>query len=229
MSTEPEKTAAIIVAAGASRRMNGRDKIFASLSGQPVLAHTIAALGGCGEVGEIILVVSRENMERCRQMVVEQGYTKVTHICAGGDRRQDSVRAGLEALDGCDWVIVHDGARPLVTGELIRRGLEAAKETGASAAAVPVTDTVKRAGEDNIVRQTLPREGLWAVQTPQVFRYDILSQAYQRATGDVTDDAALVEANGGRVKLYLGDYGNIKITNPQDLVLAEVLLKNHGR
>lgn len=227
MNTQP-KIAAIIVAAGASRRMNGQDKIFASLAGKPVLAHTIAAFEGCGEVDAIIVVVSRENIERCREMVATQGFTKVARIRAGGERRQDSVRAGLEALDGGDWVIVHDGARPLVIGELVRRGLVAARETGAAAAAVPVTDTVKRTGEDNIVRETLDRDGLWAVQTPQVFRYDIISRAYQQAAGDVTDDAALVEANGGRVKLYTGDYGNIKITNPQDLALAEVLLKNYG-
>jgi len=113
-----------------------------------------------------------------------------------------------------------------VTGELIERGLEAAKETGAAAAAVPVTDTVKMAGEDRMVRQTPPRQNLWAVQTPQVFRVGIISKAYQKAAGEVTDDASLVEQLGNKVKLYMGSYDNIKITNSSDLLIAEALLEN---
>ena len=227
--TSQTKTTAIIVAAGASRRMNGQDKIFALLAGRPVLAHTIAAFEGCQEVTEIVVVVRRGNVARCRELMAEYGFSKITSVCAGGKRRQDSVAAGLAKLDKCDWVIVHDGARPLVTVRLIRQGLQAARETGAAVAAVPVTDTIKRSGDDNIVRETLDRSNLWAVQTPQVFRYDILIKAYRQATGDATDDATLAEAAGGRVKLYTGDYDNIKITNPDDLALAEVLLKKHGR
>ncbi|MFH1015911.1 MAG: 2-C-methyl-D-erythritol 4-phosphate cytidylyltransferase, partial [Chloroflexota bacterium] len=146
----------------------------------------------------------------------------------GGERRQDSVAAGLKLTGKCDWVVIHDGARPFVTIDLIERGLEAAKETGAAIAAVPVTDTIKEAGEDSIVRQTLPRQNLWAVQTPQVFRIDIITEAYRRARGDVTDDAMLVEQMGHKVKVFMGSYDNIKITTPEDLALAEVLVKKYG-
>jgi 2-C-methyl-D-erythritol 4-phosphate cytidylyltransferase len=126
-------------------------------------------------------------------------------------------------------VVIHDGARPLVTEELIERGLEAARETGAAAAAVPVKDTIKLVGEEGIVNQTPPRQNLWAVQTPQVFRADIINEAYLRANDDVTDDASLVEQLGYKVKLYPGSYDNIKITTPDDLALAEVLLRKYER
>jgi 2-C-methyl-D-erythritol 4-phosphate cytidylyltransferase len=154
----------------------------------------------------------------------------VSDICPGGRRRQDSVVAGISRLTDCEWVVVHDGARPLVSEELISRGLSAAQATGAAAAAVPVTDTIKIAGDDMLVRETPPRRGLWAVQTPQVFRLDTITNAYRdRGDGEVTDDAAAVEQSGHRVKLYMGAYDNIKITTPSDLALAEVLLKEHGR
>jgi 2-C-methyl-D-erythritol 4-phosphate cytidylyltransferase len=126
-------------------------------------------------------------------------------------------------------VVIHDGARPLVTKELIEGGLKAAQETGAAVAAVPVTDTIKIADDDRIVHQTPPRQNLWAVQTPQVFRPDIIARAYEQANGEVTDDASLVEGLNYKVKLYMGSYDNIKITSPHDLALAEVLLKKHGK
>lgn len=227
--TNQFKTAAIIAAAGASRRMGGGDKIFTPLAGRPVLAWALDAFERCPEVGQVIVVVSAENVTVCRGMVVELGFGKVTHVCAGGARRQDSVQAGLGKVENCDWVIVHDGARPLVTAELIRKGLAAAGETGAAVAAVPVTDTIKIAGDDNLVGETPEREHMWAVQTPQVFRYDILAQAYGQVSEEVTDDAALVERLGYRVKLYQGAYDNIKITGPDDLALAGILLQKRGK
>jgi 2-C-methyl-D-erythritol 4-phosphate cytidylyltransferase len=135
------------------------------------------------------------------------------------------VAEGLKRLKDGEWVVIHDGARPLVTIDLIERGLEAAKETGAAAAAVPVTDTIKFVKDSEIVRQTLPRQNLRAVQTPQVFRMDVIKNTYKFTTGDVTDDAALVEKAGFKVKLYMGSYDNIKITKQDDLAVAEVLLK----
>jgi 2-C-methyl-D-erythritol 4-phosphate cytidylyltransferase len=126
-------------------------------------------------------------------------------------------------------VIIHDGARPLLTQDLIDRGLEAAKETGAAIAAVPVIDTIKLAGADQIVIETPPRTNLWAVQTPQIFRFAIIKEAYQQAGGDVTDDAMLVEQIGNKVKLYPGSYDNIKITTPRDLEIAELLIKERGK
>jgi len=218
------KTGAVIVAAGESRRMNGIDKVFAPLGGKPALSYVLDAFEECDLVDQIIVVVSENNVAKCRELIAENKLTKPIEVCVGGKRRQDSVAAGLSKLDECDWVVIHDGARPLVTKELIERGLEAAKETGAAAAAVPVTDTIKVAGDDRIVRQTPPRQNLWAVQTPQVFRVDLISKAYQKAAGEVTDDASLVERLGNKVKLYMGSYDNIKITNPDDLMIAEALL-----
>ena len=130
---------------------------------------------------------------------------------------------GLSRLSDCVWVVIHDGARPLVTVGLIEQGLEVAQETGAAVAAVPVTDTIKLTGGDRIVHQTPPRQNLWAVQTPQVFSAKTITEAYSRANGDVTDDATLVEQLGYKVKLYMGSYDNIKVTTPDDLALAEIL------
>jgi len=222
-----QRVGAVIAAAGNSRRMGGVDKVFALLGGEPILARVVDAFQGCNPIDQIIVVLSEQNLERGQQLVAEQGWTKVIDVCAGGQRRQDSVAAGLRRLSNCDWIIIHDGARPLVTVDLINRGLEAAKETGAAVAAVPVTDTIKLAGDDRIVHQTPPRQNLWAVQTPQVFGIKIITEAYSRASGDVTDDASLVEQLGYGVKIYMGSYDNIKITTPDDLALAEVLWRKY--
>jgi 2-C-methyl-D-erythritol 4-phosphate cytidylyltransferase len=226
MTSQP-KVGVIIAAAGEGRRMGGIDKVFAPLSGRPALSYVLDAFEECESVNQIIVVVSQANVKKCRQLIAENKHSKPIEVCAGGKRRQDSVAAGLQKLEDCDWVVIHDGARPLVTKALIEDGLEAAKETGAAVAAVPVTDTIKSAGDDRIARQTPPRQNLWAVQTPQVFRADIILRAYQKAEGEVTDDASLVEALGNRVKLYMGAYANIKITTAKDLLVAEALLK-HG-
>jgi 2-C-methyl-D-erythritol 4-phosphate cytidylyltransferase len=215
------------VAAGESRRMGGVDKVLSLLGGKPVLAWAVDAFQGCPSVHQIVIVVSQQNIETTQKLVAKQGWNKVTEICAGGRRRQDSVVAGLKRLSNCHWVVIHDGARPLVTTDLIDRGLEAARETGAAVAAVPVTDTIKMAGDDKIVRQTPARQNLWAVQTPQVFRIDVITEAYQQAKGEVTDDASLVEQAGYKVKLYMGAYDNIKVTTPDDLTLAEILGRKH--
>lgn len=219
---------AVIVAAGSSLRMGGGDKLFAPLCGELLLARVLGVFDGCRAIDQIAVVVREEKVTETQELVVERGWSKVGEVCIGGARRQDSVRAGLERLKGCEWVVVHDGARPLVTGDLIESGLQAAADTGAAVAAVPVTDTIKVAGPDLVVRYTPARDSLWAVQTPQVFRYDILKKAYRKVKDEVTDDATVVEQLGHRVVLYRGSYDNIKITNPDDLVLAEVLLQKRG-
>jgi 2-C-methyl-D-erythritol 4-phosphate cytidylyltransferase len=208
--------------------MGGIDKVFVPLGGKPILARVIDTFQKCKLVDQIVVVVNAKNIEKCRKLVAEERWSKVSDICAGGRRRQDSVAAGLKLLN-CQWVVIHDGARPLVTKDLIERGLKAAEETGAAIAAIPVTDTIKIADDDRMVRQTPPRQNLWAVQTPQVFRFDIIARAYEQTKGEVTDDASLVERLGFRVKLYMSAYDNIKITNSDDLALAEVLLKKHGK
>jgi len=223
------KVGAVIVAAGGSRRMGGVDKVLALLGGEPVLARTIDAFQNSSSIDQIVIVLSEPNLERGRQLVAERGWSKVTEVCLGGRRRQDSVLAGLSRLKDCHWVVIHDGARPLVTEDLISRGLAEAEETGAAVAAVPVTETIKVVGEGRIVHQTPPRQNLWAVQTPQVFGYLMIAEAYRQAKGEVTDDASLVEQLGYRVKLYMGAYDNIKITTPDDLALAEVLWQKRGK
>lgn len=224
-----QRVGAVIVAAGSSQRMGGVDKVFALLGGKPILTRVIDTFQRCNLVDQIVIVLSETNLERGRQLVSEQGWTKVTDVCAGGRRRQDSVVAGLNRLDRCDWVVIHDGARPLVIVELIEKGLEAAEETGAAVAAVPVTDTIKVLGDDGIVLQTPPRQNLRAIQTPQVFRISIITEAYHKANGDVTDDAMSVEQLGFKVKLYMSSYVNIKITTPDDLLLAEALWAKYGK
>jgi 2-C-methyl-D-erythritol 4-phosphate cytidylyltransferase len=220
---DKQKVSAIIAAAGESRRMNGIDKVLAPLAGRPVLSHVLNAFDSCKSIDHIVLVVNEKSFEACQKLAAE--LSTPTDVCIGGKRRQDSVAAGLQLVKDCEWVIIHDGARPLVTKELIEEGLEAAKATGAAVAAVPVTDTIKVAGEDRIVLETPSRQNLWAVQTPQVFGYDIISEAYKKAVEEATDDAALVEKLGYKVKLYAGSYDNIKITTPQDLLVAEALIK----
>ena len=217
------KVSAIIVAAGDSQRMGGVDKLFAPLGGEPVLARVLDVFQGCKKVDQIVLVMSAKNIEEARRLVALGHWNKITDIATGGKRRQDSVAEGLKIIKECEWLIIHDGARPLVTSEIIERGLAAAKETGAAVAAIPVTDTIKYVKEHEIVRQTLPRENLRAVQTPQVFRHDIIKNTYKFVPGDVTDDASLVEKAGYQVKLFMGGYDNIKITTKIDLAIVNAL------
>ncbi|MFC1953931.1 2-C-methyl-D-erythritol 4-phosphate cytidylyltransferase [Chloroflexota bacterium] len=224
---KPKKVGAVIAAGGSSQRMGDTDKLFALLGGKPVLARVLDVFQRCDSIDQIITVLSKQNLEQGRRLIVEHGWSKVTDVCPGGRRRQDSVVNGLSRLNDCSWVVIHDGARPLVTVDLIDRGLEAATETGAAIAAVPVTDTIKVAGDDEFVQGTPPRHNLWAVQTPQVFRFDIIAEAYRQAKYDVTDDARLVEQLGHRVKLYIGSYDNIKVTTPEDLALAEIFAQKH--
>ena len=217
------------MAAGRSQRMGGADKVWALLGGKPILVRVVDTFQKCNLIDQIVIVLSKPNLEQCRQLVAEQEWSKVTDVCLGGKRRQDSVLAGISHLDDCQWVVIHDGARPLVTEDLIYQGLTEARATGAAVAAVPVTDTIKMAGDDRLVQQTLLRHKLWAVQTPQVFRFDIIAEAYRRAKGEVTDDASLVEQSGYRVKLYMGSYDNIKLTAANDLALAEILWQKRGK
>jgi len=219
-----QKVGVVIVAAGKGQRMGGVDKVLAPLGGRPALARVIDVFQRCDSIDQIVVVLSQQNLNQGQQLVAEQQWSKVSDVCLGGERRQDSVAAGLSRLSHCGWVVIHDGARPLVTVGLIEQGLEVAQETGAAVAAVPVTDTIKLTGDDRIVRQTPPRQNLWAVQTPQVFSTKVITEAYSRANGDVTDDATLVEQLGYKVKLYMGSYDNIKVTTPDDLALAEILV-----
>jgi len=224
-----QRVGVVIVAAGKSQRMGGVDKVFALLGEKPVLIRVVDVFQRCSSIDQIIVVLNQLNLEKGKQLVAEEGVSKVTNVCLGGERRQDSVVAGLSQLSNCAWVVIHDGARPLITEDLTERGLEAATETGVAVAAIPVTDTIKVAGDDQFVQGTPPRRNLWAVQTPQVFRFDIIAEAYRQVKYEVTDDARLVEQLGYKVKLYMGSYDNIKVTTPDDLVIAQVLWEKHEK
>jgi len=216
---------AIIVAAGGSQRMGGLNKAFAPLGNKPLLAWSVDTCQECKLVSRIAIALRKDDLASGQNLARQRGWTKVSRIYPGGLLRQDSVKQGLPEMAGCDWVMVHDGARPFLTLELIQEGLEAARETGAAIAAVPVTDTIKQAGDDGLIEETISRDKLWLAQTPQIFRLELLTRAYEELTAEATDDAAAVERRGYKVKLYQGSYRNIKVTTPTDLALAEVIAR----
>ena len=216
---------AVILGAGKGLRMDGLDKIFSQIGGIPVISYSLRTFAALPVVSRIALVLSEERLKDGRRLATAFGMGKVGAVCVGGERRQDSVRAGLDALGGCDWVAVHDGARPLVDRAVILRGLEAAAETGAAVCAVPAKDTIKVVSEDGAVQETPPRERLWQVQTPQIFRRELLLRAHEECRGDFTDDAAMVESLGASVKAFMGSYRNVKVTTPEDLVVVQALMR----
>jgi 2-C-methyl-D-erythritol 4-phosphate cytidylyltransferase len=219
-----ETVGAIIVAAGSGTRMEGLDKLFTLVGGRPLLAHAVAAFEDCWNVHKMVVVLSEGNLERGQEMLAEQKFSKLAGVCTGGARRQDSVHCGLETLGKVDWVAVHDGGRPLIRPGMIARGLEAARETGASVPVVLLVDTIKEIDANGAIVRTLDRGRLRAAQTPQCFRYDLLLRAHEEVSEDVTDDAAMLEKLGIAVKTYEGRHRNIKITTPDDLALAEAYL-----
>jgi 2-C-methyl-D-erythritol 4-phosphate cytidylyltransferase len=220
-----DKVAAIVVGAGSGQRM-GADKMFMELAGRPVLAWCVDTLQACAAVDDIIIVLHESKIGAGKKLAGERDWGKVVALCAGGRLRQDSVRNGLAHVKDCGIVLVQDGARPFLTDKLITDGIEAARQYGAAVAAVPVKDTIKVADSQEMAAATMNRPALRAVQTPQVFRADLLVRAYASLGVEVTDDAAVVERIGFKVKLYPGDYSNIKVTTPQDLVLAELLARD---
>jgi 2-C-methyl-D-erythritol 4-phosphate cytidylyltransferase len=223
-----DRIGVVVVAAGSSSRMGGVDKIFAPVLGAPLITHALDALEAFPPVSEIVLVLDEGSQEQGDSLVRERAYRKVSRTCAGGPRRQDSVRRGLESLTPCEWVIVHDGARPCLDRRMLWRGLKAARKSGASAAGVPVKDTIKVVSPRRLVADTPPRARLWAAQTPQVFRYDLLLEAHRNCARTVTDDAAMVEGMGHPVRMFLGSYENLKVTTPEDLAVAEAFLRSRA-
>ncbi|MCC6174796.1 MAG: 2-C-methyl-D-erythritol 4-phosphate cytidylyltransferase [Chloroflexi bacterium] len=218
-----ERIGAVLVAAGRSTRM-GFDKLWTGLGGRPVLAWSLEALGRWGLLTRLAVVVTPERADAARALVAELVPASLpTIVVNGGERRRDSVLAGLAALEGCTWALIHDAARPFLGVAMLCRGLEAARETGATVAALPARDTIKRV-EGRIVVETPPRASLWTVQTPQVFRHDLVMRALAATVDDATDEAALVEQIGGRVTVFDGEVTAFKITTPDDLRMARALL-----
>ncbi len=231
------RTDAVIVAAGIGVRMNtDQPKQFLMLSDRPILAYTLAAFETSPVISEIVLVVSEDKIEYVQKEIIgKYNFLKVKKIVPGGEKRQDSVFNGLSNLsDGCDMVVIHDGIRPFVSHALIKSSVEEACKTGSCVVGVPVRDTTKIVGSDNIIEDTVERDKLWTVQTPQVFSYEIIIAAYEKAEKDKfygTDDAQLVERMGESIRIISGSYDNIKITVPEDIILAERILftKKEGR
>jgi 2-C-methyl-D-erythritol 4-phosphate cytidylyltransferase len=225
------KVTALIPAAGMGRRMGKAvAKQFLPLGDKPMLAHTLLAFQRAAEIDEIIPILSKEDMESCLRDIIEQYHiTKVKTLVVGGKERQDSVMNGLKKLDkDASVVLVHDGVRPFVTAEMIRESVELAKKGECVVVGVPLKDTIKEVDDKGLVRHTLERSRLWAIQTPQAFPVKALKRAYEEAFKKRvygTDDATIVERMGGSVRVLMGSYENIKITTPEDLMLAEEILK----
>ena len=218
---------AIVVAAGSSSRMGGVDKIMAPLCGRPLVTHSLDAFETSPLVARVMLVVPPSGVDAHRGLVSERGYGKV-QVVRGGERRQDSVRNGLDALGAVEWTIVHDGARPCIEAGMIETGLRAAKSTGAAAPAQPLSDTIKEIDDSGMVVRTLARDRLRAAQTPQVFSTALLRHAHEQIQEDVTDDAAMIEMTGGPVRLFAGSSENLKVTTPLDLEIAEAILRRRA-
>jgi len=227
---------AVIPAAGSGTRMgSARSKQFMDLCGKPMLAITLERFQECSHVDGIVVVVSEQNIAACTREIVDRyGMSKVTAVVSGGRRRQESVKNGIEAApNSSTWILVHDGARPLVTLELIERVITAARGYRAVIPGIPVKDTLKEIDSRGRVVKTVERGALRSIQTPQVFRYEDILSAHKKAVEEgwegVTDDACLIEKIGIPVELIQGEETNIKITTAKDLELARFLLcPSHG-
>ncbi len=240
-----KKVVAIVPAAGIGKRFGrAANKQFLALGGKPLIIWALEVLQGVDSVSEIIPVMKDSDMEQGFDLIERYNLTKIKKISPGGKERQDSVYKGLKLInDQTDAVLIHDGVRPLVDADLIKKALQElmsppvpslSKESGGGfdgvIVGVPPKDTIKEAanrGKDIAVKKTLKRNVLWAIQTPQVFKYASLMRAYKKAMADdfySTDDSAIVEKYGGKVKIIAGSYTNIKITTPEDLDIAEMFL-----
>jgi 2-C-methyl-D-erythritol 4-phosphate cytidylyltransferase len=233
---KPYKIIAIVPAAGLGRRFgSGTNKPFQTLGGKPLIVWSLKALEAVEEICEIIPVLKSEDMEFVQRLLEEEGFSKIKRIAAGGKERQDSVYNGLQYIeDKNSIVLIHDGVRPLIRPHLVEELIKQMSDVIRNKEkcegiipGVPVKDTIKET-EDGFVRKTLKRGSLWAVQTPQAFPYKKILGVYDEAAREgyyATDDAALIERYGGTVKVIMGSYANIKITTPEDLYIAEALLK----
>lgn len=225
--TRAEYTCAVIPAAGTASRMGGENKLMLALGDIPVLIRTLSVFSACAEIDEIIIACRPADIIPYGKLIQDFGLTKVTNIVCGGENRTQSVLAGLRACPAhTTLVAIHDGARPLVTEDIIAHTLVVAKEHGAAAPVTPLKDSIKHIAQEKILSD-VPRDSIAAVQTPQIFRYDLILQALTQATQSnlqYTDDCAAVEALGVCVHATHGSYENIKITTPEDIAIAEAIL-----
>ena len=229
-----EKNTAIVLAAGQGKRMRSKiQKQFLEIGGKPVLYYSLRCFQDSPLIDDIILVTGEDALSYCRSEIVDRyGFTKVSRIIRGGKERYDSVYAGLLACEDADYVLIHDGARPFITEEILQRGMEGVKETGACVIGMPSKDTVKLSDADGFVAETPDRKTVWTIQTPQIFSYSLIRSAHdsirRKDMSQITDDAMVVEEESGtKIRLVEGSYMNIKITTPEDLNVAEIFLKTY--
>ena len=228
-----ERNTAIVLAAGQGKRMHSKvQKQFLEIQGYPVLYYSLRCFQESPLIQDIILVTGEESISYCKEEIVQKyGFTKVSAVIPGGKERYDSVYAGLCECKDCEYVLIHDGARPFVTEEILKRGLQKVKETGACVIGMPSKDTVKLSDEEGYVKETPNRKCVWTIQTPQIFSYPLIRDGHdsirQKDMSKITDDAMVVEQEtGAKVALAEGSYQNIKITTPEDLDIAEAFLKH---
>lgn len=228
------KCTAIILAAGQGKRMNSSvQKQFLVLQGKPLLYYSLECFQKSEEIDDIILVTGKECIDFCKKEIIGlYGFTKVSAVVSGGKERYDSVYAGLCACKNTDYVFIHDGARPFVTEEILKRTKEAVLKFQACVVGMPSKDTVKIADENGMVEETPKRSRVWSIQTPQAFSYDLIKKAHECARAhcmdEITDDAMVIEAyTQVPVRLVKGSYENIKITTPDDLLVAEKNLEKN--
>ena len=207
----------------------GFDKLFTPLAGKPVIWHSLKAFSDCSEIDDIVVVAREDRMGEFEKLLAAENMPKVKTVIAGGNERHDSVWNGLQAIasEGCQFVAIHDGARPLTTPKLIRAVLEMARVHGAACCASPIPDTVKRASIEQMVQESVERAGLWAMQTPQIFSAGLILQAYASVIAKrelVTDEVSAVQKLGKRIALFKNEDWNFKITFPHDIELAEHVL-----
>ena len=219
---------AIVLAGGRGKRMQSNlSKQFIEIKGKPVLVYTLEKFINNSNIDEIVLVLPEDEIEYCKSQVLNKYNLKVDKIVIGGKERQDSVYNGLKALSNPDIVLIHDGARPFISERIIEDGIRYTIEYGAAAPGVMPKDTIKIKNENNIAIDTPDRNNLVAIQTPQCFKYNEILECHKKVKEDkiiVTDDTMVVERFGYNVYLYDGEYTNIKITTPEDLILAERLV-----
>ena len=222
---------AVVPAGGTGTRMGGTvPKQFLELNGKPILYYTLKTLQDCGIISELILVVPEKEYDNaCTDWLGKPEI--VTKVVVGGEKRQDSVYNGFcELSPQTEIVLVHDGVRPFLSHQMIKESVDAAREYGAAITAIPVNDTIKRVDDSGLVSQTVDRDGLWRVQTPQVFRYELLQEAFKKANSEKfygTDEGTLIEHLGKPVKVVEGSEQNIKITRPEDLRLSEIFISKN--
>lgn len=224
------KITAIVPSAGKGKRFKSREKKpFANLNKKPVLSYALTTLQSSPLIKDIVLVMDKSLLKVAKRLVRRYSITKAKHIIEGGKTRTASVKRGLRCVDkDTSLVLIHDGVRPFVSKEIVEKTIAAALKFGASVSAVPVRATIKVSGKDSFVKYTPPRDNLWEIQTPQVFKRVLIEDAYKKVKSNqrFTDDALLIENIGKKVKIVKGDYRNIKITTTEDIKIAEALLKN---